>query len=92
MHYEKRPVRILALVMVKPGALGAKLQPHTPGAACANPSLKSTTADGKVVELPMQTVKGGFPAVCNGILGLPASAQDRISFGASDVPLSLIHI
>jgi uncharacterized protein (TIGR03435 family) len=88
VHYEKRQVRVFALV--KTGALGPKLQPHPDGATCSNPSLKSTTADGKPVELPLQSVKGGFPAVCNGILGLPASAQDRYSFGAANVPMSLI--
>jgi uncharacterized protein (TIGR03435 family) len=90
VHYEKRQVRVFALVMVKAGALGSKLQPHPVGGTCSSPSLKSTTADGKPVELPMQSEKGGFPAVCNGIIGLPASAQDRYSFGAANVPMTLI--
>lgn len=90
VHYEKRQVRVYALVMVNARALGPKLQPHPAQAACTSPSLKSTTADGKSVDLPLQSEKGGFPAVCNGILGLPASAQDRYSFGAANVPMSLI--
>jgi uncharacterized protein (TIGR03435 family) len=90
VHYEKRQVRVFALMMVKSGALGPKFQPHPAGATCASPSLKSTTADGKPADLPIQSVKGGFPTVCNGILGLPASAQDRYSFGAADVPMTLI--
>jgi uncharacterized protein (TIGR03435 family) len=90
VHYEKRQVRVFALTMAKAGTMGPKLQPHPVGETCSNLSLTSTTADGKPVELPLQPERGGFPAVCNGILGLPASAQDRYSFGASDVPLSMI--
>ncbi len=89
VHYEKRQVRVFALKLFNEGTLGPKLQPHPNGATCSDPSLKSTTADDKPVELPLQQ-KGGFPTVCNGILGLPASAQDRDSFGAADVPMSLI--
>jgi uncharacterized protein (TIGR03435 family) len=89
VHYEKREARVFALVIAKPGALGPKLRPHPDGATCSS-GHESTTADGKTVELPIQPVKGGFPVVCNGILGLPASAEDRISFGASNVPMSLI--
>lgn len=90
VHYEKRQVRVFALVTVKAGALGPKLQPHPAEATCSSPKLKSTTAEGKSVNLPLQPVKGGFPVVCNGILGLQASAQDRYSFGAANVPMSLI--
>ncbi len=90
VHYEKRQVRVFALKLIKAGTLGAKLQPHPNGATCSNPSLKSTDANDQPVALPLQPLKGGFPTVCNGILGLPASAQDRYSFGAADVPMSLI--
>jgi bla regulator protein BlaR1 len=89
-HYEKREVRVFALVTVKEGSLGSKLRSHPAGAACAGASLKSTTADGQTRDLPLQPEKGSFPAVCSGILGLPASAQDRYSFGASNVSMSLI--
>lgn len=90
IHYEKRQVRVFTLVMAKPGVLGPKLRMHPEEATCSSLSLKSTTADGKSIDLPLQAAKGGFPAVCNGILGLPASAEDRYSFGASDVSMSLI--
>jgi uncharacterized protein (TIGR03435 family) len=75
VHYEKRQVRVFALMMVKAGALGPKFQPHPAGATCSSPSLKSTTADGKPADLPFQSVKGGFPTVCNGILGLPQALR-----------------
>lgn len=90
VHYEKRQVRVFALAMARTGEFGPKLRPHPIGSSCSNATLKSPTADGKSTDLPLQPKKGGFPAVCNGILGLPASAQDRYSFGASDVPMSLI--
>lgn len=96
VHYEKRQVRVFALKLYKAGTLGPKLQPHPNGATCSDPSLKSTDANNstdandKPVALPLQPLKGGFPTVCNGILGLPASAQDRYSFGAANVPMSLI--
>ena len=90
VHYEQRQVRVFALMMEKAGELGPKLQPHPAGATCSDPSLKSTTSDGDPVELPLQPKKGGFPAVCNGILGLPASAQDRYSFGGANVSMGLI--
>lgn len=89
-HYEKRQVRVFALVMVKDGTFGPKLRLHPVGAPCSNPSLRSTSEDGESIKLPLQPQKGGFPAVCNGILGLSASAEDRYSFGAADVPMSLI--
>ncbi len=90
VHYEKRKVRVFALKLIKVDTLGPKLQPHPNGATCSDPSLKSTDANDKPVALPLQPLKGGFPTVCNGILGLPASAPDRYSFGAADVPMSLI--
>ena len=89
-HFEKREVRVFALKTIKAGALGPKLRQHPAGATCSSPSLKLTTGDGRTVDLPLQPEKDGFPVVCNGILGLPASAQDRYSFGAADVPMSLI--
>ncbi len=89
-HYEQREVRVFALKMVKAGMPGPKLQPHPAEATCSSPGSRTTTADGKPRETPLQSQKGGFPAVCNGILGLPASAQDRYSFGAANVPMSLI--
>ena len=90
VHYEKRQVRVFALKLIKAGTLGPRLQPHPNAATCSDPSLKSTEANDKTVALPLQPFTGGFPTVCNGILGLPASAPDRYSFGAANVPMSLI--
>lgn len=90
VHYENQRVRVFALVTAKTGEFGPKLRPHRIGSSCSSATLKSTMADGRSMDLPLQPEKGGFPVVCNGILGLPASAEDRYSFGASDVPMKLI--
>ncbi len=37
-----------------------------------------------------ETIAGGFPTVCGGILGVPASARDRYSLGGRNVPMNLI--
>jgi len=90
LHSESRQVRVFALVMDKAGVLGPRLRAHPTAATCSEVRTRETTADGRSVESPLQSEKGGFPAICNGILGLPASAQDRYSFGAANVPMSLI--
>ncbi len=89
-HYEMRQVRVFALVPVQPGKTGPKLQPHPASTTCSNPFPKPKEPDIKPAVEPLQAVKGGFPAVCNGILGLPASAQDRYSFGGANISMSLI--
>jgi bla regulator protein BlaR1 len=90
VHYEKKQVRVFALTELKAGSLGPKLRLHPVGATCIGANLRSTAAEGKSIELPLQSQKGDFPSVCNGILGLSASAQDRYSFGAANVPMPLI--
>lgn len=90
VHYEKRQKSVFALRMIKDGVLGPKIQSHPAGATCSGPSLKSKTDGGKTIHSSLQPARGGFPVVCGGILWLPASAQDRVSFGAADVPMALI--
>lgn len=89
VHVEKREVRVFALVLDRPGVLGPKLRADPTGAACSEVRTKETPAN-KAVETPLQDQKGGFPSICHGILGLPASAQDRYSFGAAGVSTGLI--
>ena len=89
-HYEMRQARVFTLVPVTPGRTGPKLQPHPASTTCSDPFPKPKEPDIKPAVEPLQAVKGGFPAVCNGILGLPASAQDRYSFGGANVSMSLI--
>ena len=88
VHDEDRMVSVFALEPVKPAAMGPKLRRHPVAGICT--SLKSMNPDGTSVDMPLQPEKGGFPAICSGIIGLTASAGDRWSFGAADVPMSLI--
>ena len=90
VHYEPRTVSVYALELVKPGSTGPRLRAHPADAVCPNFSLLAKTAEGKpVAELP-DAGDGGFPTFCGGILGVPASAQDRYSFGARNVTMGLI--
>ena len=90
VHYESRAVPVYALMLVKPGTTGPKLRQHPADVSCQDFSLLLKTADGKpVVKLP-DAGPDGFPTFCGGILDVPASAQDRYSFGARNVPMSMI--
>ena len=88
-HYESRQVRVLALVPVKTGQVGLRLQLHPEAVACEARARKPAKSDSEPSQ-PLQPAKGGYPSICGGVLGLPASAQDRYSFGAANVPMSLI--
>jgi uncharacterized protein (TIGR03435 family) len=89
-HYETRTVAVYALELVRPGALGPKLEQHPADAVCPNFSLLEKTADDKPMGSLPDAGSGGFPTFCGSILGVPASAQDRYSFGARDVSMSVI--
>lgn len=90
VHYEDRVVTVSALTVAKPGTLGPKLQPHPANAGCPNYAPHATDSNGMPLpELP-ERVDGGFPTYCGSILGVPASAQDRYSFGARDAPMGFI--
>ncbi len=90
VHYEDRRIPVLALEVAKPGALGPKLEKHPADATCPGYSPHRVDADGTPLPDLPETVTAGFPTFCGGILGVPASAQDRYSFGARNVPMSLI--
>jgi uncharacterized protein (TIGR03435 family) len=90
VHYEPRAVSLYALVLVASGKTGPKLRAHPSDSTCPDFSLLSKTAGGKAaVELP-DVADNGFPTFCGGILGVPANAQDRYSFGARNVAMSAI--
>jgi uncharacterized protein (TIGR03435 family) len=90
VHYEERRVPVLALAVAKPGVTGPKLQRHPADATCPNYSPHPADVDGTPLPPLPETITGGFPIFCGGILGVPASAQDRYSFGARKVPMSRI--
>jgi uncharacterized protein (TIGR03435 family) len=90
-HYVTREDSVYGLVPIRAGVTGPKLQPHPEGTPCWGYFAGAPTAtDGMRAEKIPETVAKGFPSVCNGIIGVPASAVDRYSFGARNVPMSLI--
>lgn len=81
IHKQDREVPVLALVLAKPGTTGPHLLPHLSDQPCPK---TEPTAEAR------ETVSGGFPVACHGIVILPPSAPGRIRFGARDVTLSFI--
>ena len=89
VHTETKEVPVFALMLVTPGKTGPKLQAHPAGDSCSsdasaelNPSRSGPT--------PPEAVKGGFPAVCGGILYVPGTGVGRLSFGARNVTMASI--
>jgi uncharacterized protein (TIGR03435 family) len=81
---------VYALELVKTGATGPKLQAHPANAICPGFSPLVKTEDGKPIASLPDAATDGFPTFCGGILDVPATAQDRYSFGARDVPMSIL--
>ena len=90
VHYETKETSVFVLKPGKPGVLGPKLRQHPRIATCSDaawsPRAGETGPDSKAPE----TDDRGFPMVCGGIVGLPASAPDRYRIGGSNVRMSLI--
>ena len=78
LHRETRQAPVLALVLVKPGKTGTHLQRHPEGSCSTNPSPS-----------PAELI-GPFPALCGGMLPLPASAPGLHNAGARDVTMGFI--
>lgn len=83
IHSETQQMPVYGLVLAKPGRLGPKLAPHSKAEPCA-PTRPTQAGD---TNAPAQTVPGGFPAICGGILGLPSDTPGMTSLGARDVPI-----
>jgi uncharacterized protein (TIGR03435 family) len=89
-HYEDRKVPVLAWVLARPGKTGQQLQPHANDSACpTNAPPPSATASAQTPS-PSQTVAGGFPALCNGVLGMAPSVPGRVRAGARNVTIAFI--
>ena len=75
---------VFALVLIKPGVTGPKLQPHRSSDACGA-SLPGTSSP------PANTVDavGELPPVCSVIARVPSSAPGQ-HYGGRAVPLSLL--
>lgn len=90
MHTETREVPVLAFVLSKAGKTGPNLQPHLDTSPC--PTNTPTPLQQATPQLPgpSQTVAGGFPALCNGILGMPSTAPGAQRFGGRNLTLKFI--
>lgn len=82
VHYEIKQQPIFALVLDKPGKLGAKLQRHPDDSPCS-----TVPTPGAGPGAPA-TVAGGFPESCGALNGWPVSG--RIRLGARNVPMEMI--
>lgn len=86
-HYETKQVSIYGLKLAKPGQTGPKLQSHPAGSSCPS------TLPGKALDSdppPSETVAGGFPTTCGGVILLPASAANRVNIGGRNISLALL--
>jgi uncharacterized protein (TIGR03435 family) len=90
IHYEAREVPVLAFVLLKPGKTGPQLQPHPKDAPCPTNAPSPSEPASPQTPLPSQTVAGGFPALCNGIINMPTSAPRHIRFGGRNVTVGFI--
>lgn len=89
IHTERREVPVLAFVLAKPGKTGAQLQPHPADAPCET-SVPPASAANPVPDIFSQKVPGGFPAICNSILGIPPSVAGRSRLGGRNITLGFM--
>lgn len=89
IHNEKRDVPVLAFVLLKPGKTGPELQRHPADAPCET-SIEPTSPAHPVPDLFSQKVPGGFPAVCNSIIGVPPSVPGRSRLGGRNVTIGFM--
>jgi uncharacterized protein (TIGR03435 family) len=86
IHTEGREVPVLALTLAKSGKLGPQLRPHPGDAPCqTDPSAANPAPDFFFEKIP-----GGFPAICNGILGVPPSTPGRSRLGGRNVTIAFM--
>ena len=101
VHAETRDVPVLAFVLANPGSIrggtrsgtrgnpGPQLQPHPADSPCQT-SVAPPAAAAPIPDTIRQTVAGGFPALCNGILGMPPSLPGRSRLGGRNVTIGFM--
>jgi uncharacterized protein (TIGR03435 family) len=90
VHTETKEVPVFALTVVKPGKTGPKLQQHPADEGCSSDASAEMNRGPRSGPTPPEAVKGGFPAVCGGILYVPGTGIGRLSFGARNVSMATI--
>lgn len=86
VHYESRQTPVFAAQLVKPGQPGPRLRPH-PADGCSHAFPKDAANDAPP---PPDTIAGGFPAVCGGLLMMSSSTPTHYLIGARDVQVVTI--
>jgi uncharacterized protein (TIGR03435 family) len=88
IHTEAREVPVLAFTLAKSGKLGPQLRPHAGNTSCQTDP--SAAAANQVPDGFFEKIPGGFPAICNGILGVPPSAPGRSRLGGRNVTIAFM--
>jgi len=81
-HFEKRETRVYALMLIKPGITGPKLQPHSPDPPCADPSSPWISGQSLI------TTPAGFPVRCGSPVALADSWNSTL--GGREVSIQMI--
>jgi uncharacterized protein (TIGR03435 family) len=81
MHRETRQMPVYGLVLAKAGILGPKLVAHLASEPCD--TALQLAEEQKAP--PTDTVAGGFPKVCGGVMGLPESTPEMTKLGARNI-------
>lgn len=89
VHTEARETSVLAFVLAKPGKTGPQLQAHASDVSCPT-EVEPTSGTNQIPPIFFQKTPGGFPAVCNTVLGIPPSVPGRSRFGARNVTIAYI--
>lgn len=85
VHYETRQISVYGLQMVRSGTMGPKLQSHPADSLCPTTLPAKATAS---IPAPAETIAGGFPTTCGGIVLLPASDPHRYNIGGRSISMS----
>ncbi|HEV3332284.1 MAG TPA: TIGR03435 family protein [Bryobacteraceae bacterium] len=89
LHTEARESPVLAFVLAKADKTGPQLQPHPANAPCQT-AVAPPSAAGPIPDSFQQLVAGDFPALCNSILGLPASVPGRSRLAGRNVSIGFM--
>jgi uncharacterized protein (TIGR03435 family) len=79
IHTESRQLAVFALVLVKPGKFGPQLRPHFDEPPCAS----------QLVVGSGDTIAGGYPSACGGIIPIEPSKDGDMRLAARNVTLEL---
>ena len=85
-HYETRVTPVFAMQLIKPGQPGPRLRSH-PADGCSRDFSGPKEAG---IAPPSETIDGGFPATCGGLLMMGDSTPTHFHIGARDIPITLI--